>query len=95
VQSLKDRTEGFDDYYGCMKEEYELEHVSRWTWLSVFMYYAGRTHIKFTLLTHFIGADIRFSSYFTILLIDISVIKYDCNISPTHHTSALPSKSII
>ena len=29
VQSLKDRTEGFDDYYPGMKEDCELEHIYR------------------------------------------------------------------
>ena len=29
VQSLNDRTEGFDDYYPCMN--CELEHVYKWT----------------------------------------------------------------
>lgn len=59
MQSLKDRTEGFDDYYPCMKEECELEHVYRWTGLFVFMYNALRAHMKFTVLTHFVGSDIR------------------------------------
>ena len=59
VQFLKDRTEGFDDYYPCMKEECELEHIYKWTGLFVFMYNAVRAHIKFTLLTHLIGGDRR------------------------------------
>jgi hypothetical protein len=60
VQSLKDGTECFDDYYPCMKEECELEHVYKWTGLFVFMYNVVRAHIKFTLLTHFLGGDIRY-----------------------------------
>lgn len=61
VQCLKDRTEGLDDYYyPCMKEEEcELEHVYKWTGLFVFMYNAVRSHIKFRLLTHLMGGDIR------------------------------------
>jgi putative transposase len=59
VQSLKDRTEGFDDYYPCMKEECQLEHVYKWAGLFVFMYNAIRAHIKSSLLTHLIGGDIR------------------------------------
>jgi hypothetical protein len=59
VQSLKDRTEGFDDYYPCVKEECELEHVYKWTRLFVFMHNVVRAHIKFSLLTHLIGGDIR------------------------------------
>ncbi|MFZ0514574.1 MAG: DDE-type integrase/transposase/recombinase [Candidatus Nitrosopolaris sp.] len=58
VQRLKDRTEGFDDYYPCMKEECELEHVYNWTGLFVFMYDTVRAHIEFRLLTHLIGGDI-------------------------------------
>ena len=59
VQSLKNRTEGFDDYYPCVKEECELEHIYKWTGLFVFMYNTVRAHIKFTLLTHLIGGDRR------------------------------------
>jgi putative transposase len=60
VQCLKDRTEGLDDYYyPCMKEECELEHVYKWTGLFAFMYNAVRSHIKFRLLTHLMGGDIR------------------------------------
>jgi putative transposase len=59
VQYLKDRTEAFDDYYPCTKEECDLEHVYKWTGLFVFMYNAVRVHIKFRLLTHLIGGDIR------------------------------------
>ena len=61
VQCLKDRTEGLDDYYyPCMKEEEcELEHVYKCTGLFVFMYNAVRSHIKFRLLTHLMGGDIR------------------------------------
>ena len=57
VQYLKDRTEGFDDYYPCIKEECKLEHVYRWIGLFIFMYNALRAHIKFRLLTHLIGGD--------------------------------------
>jgi putative transposase len=59
VQSLKDRTEGFDDYYPCMKEDCKLEHVYKCIGLFVFMYNALRAHIKFSLLTHFLGGYIR------------------------------------
>lgn len=60
MQCLKDRTEGLDDYYPCMKEEEcELEHVYKWTGLFVFMYNAVRSHIKFRLLTHLMGGDIQ------------------------------------
>ena len=43
VQCLKDRTEGFDDYYPCIKEECELELVYKWSGLFVFMYNAEHT----------------------------------------------------
>jgi putative transposase len=59
VQCLKDSSEGLDDYYPCMKGECELEHVYKWIELFVFMYNAIRSHIKFRLLTHLIGGDIR------------------------------------
>jgi putative transposase len=57
VECLKDRTEGFDDCYACMKEECELEHVFNWTGLLVFMYNDVRAHIKFGLLTHLMDYD--------------------------------------
>jgi hypothetical protein len=46
-------------FHPCMKEERQLEHVYKCTGLFVFMYNAVRAHIKFTLLTHFIGGDRR------------------------------------
>jgi hypothetical protein len=55
VECMKHRTEAFEDYYPCMREE----RVYKWTGLFVFMYNAVRVHIKFRLLTHLIGGDIR------------------------------------
>ena len=37
-QYLKDRTEGFDDYYPCIKEEYTLFQEHNWIQFFVSMY---------------------------------------------------------
>jgi putative transposase len=34
----KDRTEGFDDYFPCQKENCNLEHVKQWLKLFVYNY---------------------------------------------------------
>ena len=30
VQYIKDRTEGFDDYFPCRKSKYKLQHIQKW-----------------------------------------------------------------
>ncbi|WP_458720757.1 hypothetical protein [Candidatus Nitrosocosmicus sp. R] len=30
MQYIKDRTEGFDDYFPCSKEKCKLDHVNNW-----------------------------------------------------------------
>lgn len=57
VQYFKDRTEHFDDYYPCMKQECDLSHVYNWIGLFVFMHNARRAHIKFRLLVNLIGGE--------------------------------------
>ena len=49
IEYLKDRTEGFDDYYPCIKAKLcNLRHVYKWVILYVFMYIiALRNLIKF------------------------------------------------
>ena len=37
IQYIKDRTEGFDDYFPCRKKNCKLKHVKQW--LSLFAYY--------------------------------------------------------
>lgn len=44
---LKDRTEEFDDYWPCMKEECDKNHVNNWLDLFVWMHDARR-RIRFT-----------------------------------------------
>ena len=34
----KDRTEGFDDYFPCQKEDCNLEHFKQWLKLFVYIY---------------------------------------------------------
>ncbi len=38
MQYIKDRTEGFDDYFPCQKESCNLEHVKQWLKLFVYNY---------------------------------------------------------
>ncbi len=38
IQYIKDRTEGFDDYFPCRKENCKLEHVKRWFELFAYHY---------------------------------------------------------
>jgi putative transposase len=38
MQYIKDRTESFDDYFPCKKENCNLNHVKNWLNLFVFMY---------------------------------------------------------
>ena len=49
IEYLKDRTEGFDDYYPCIKAKLcNLRHVYKWVILYVFMYNSiMKSHIKF------------------------------------------------
>jgi putative transposase len=37
MQYIKDRTEGFDDYFPCRKKNCKLKHVQQW--LNLFAYY--------------------------------------------------------
>jgi putative transposase len=48
MEYVKDRTENFDDYYPCIKENCNLKHVYNWIGLFVFMYNAMRFSIKST-----------------------------------------------
>jgi hypothetical protein len=61
VEYFKNRIEDFDDdYYQCLKEKCNLEHVYNRIKLFVFTHNAIRVHIKFRLLIHLIGGnDIR------------------------------------
>jgi len=43
MEYAKDRTECFDDYYPCVKQECSLSHVYKWIDLFVFMYNSTRT----------------------------------------------------
>ena len=71
VEYFKDRIEDFDDdYYQCLKEECNLEHVYNWIKLFVFMHNAIRVHIKFRLLIHLIEA---------MRCVNLSVLKYIVN----------------
>ncbi len=38
IQYIKDRTEGFDDYFPCRKEKCDLKHVKNWINLFVDMH---------------------------------------------------------
>jgi putative transposase len=38
MQYIKDRTEGFDDYFPCRKERCKLLHIKNWIMLFVNMY---------------------------------------------------------
>jgi len=40
MQYLKDRTESFDDYFPCRKNNCKLKHVKQW--LNLFVYYYNR-----------------------------------------------------
>ena len=49
MEYVKDRTEIFDDYYPCIKEDCNLKHVYNWIrLLFVFMCNATKVSIKFT-----------------------------------------------
>ena len=50
IEYLKDRTEGFDDYYPCTKTGLcNLQHVYKWLILFVFMHNSIiKSHIKFS-----------------------------------------------
>ena len=37
IQYIKDRTEGFDDYFPCRKKNCKLKHIKQW--LNLFAYY--------------------------------------------------------
>ncbi len=57
IQYFKDRTEGFDDYYPCTRNECSLSHVWNWIGLFVFMHNARRARLKFRLLARLLGGD--------------------------------------
>jgi hypothetical protein len=49
MEYVKDRTEVFDDYYPCKREDFNLKHVYNWIrLLFVFIYNATTVSIKFT-----------------------------------------------
>jgi putative transposase len=59
MQYVKDRTEGFDDYYPCRKGiECKLGHVSNWLGLFTQMLNARRMGIRFTQILSFIGGEL-------------------------------------
>ncbi|MDR4492406.1 MAG: DDE-type integrase/transposase/recombinase [Candidatus Nitrosocosmicus sp.] len=33
IQYIKDRTESFDDYFPCKKQNCKLEHIKQWIWI--------------------------------------------------------------
>ena len=57
VEYFKDRTEGFDDYYPCTRQECNLFHVWNWSRLFVFMHNAKRAGMKFRLIARLLGGD--------------------------------------
>jgi hypothetical protein len=57
MEYVKDRTEIFDDYYPCIKEDCNLKHVYNRIGLFIFMYNAIRASIQFRLLIHLMGGD--------------------------------------
>ena len=44
MQYIKDRTEGFDDYFPCRKENCRLKHIKRW--LEVFAFYHNKKAVR-------------------------------------------------
>jgi putative transposase len=44
IQYVKDRTEGFDDYFPCRKKNCKLKHVKQW--LKLFAYYYNKERIS-------------------------------------------------
>ena len=56
IQYLKDRMEGFDDFYPCFKKGCSLEHV--YNWLNLFSYMYNIRHMRFKDLLRLIGGDI-------------------------------------
>ena len=44
MQYIKDRTEGFDDYFPCRKENCRLEHIKRW--LELFAFYHNKKVVR-------------------------------------------------
>jgi putative transposase len=57
IQYLKDRVEGFDDYYPCLRKGCDLKHVSRWLHLYTYLHNTRRRHIKFTELLSLLGGE--------------------------------------
>jgi len=49
IQQVKDRTECFDDYFPCRKENCDRQHV--WNWLKLFLLYLDMEayRMRFTL----------------------------------------------
>jgi hypothetical protein len=58
IEYVKDRTEGFDDYYHCIKKECNLLHVYQWMILFMFMYNAVKSHLKFSVINELIDVGI-------------------------------------
>ena len=47
IQYIKDRTEGFDDYFPCRKKKCKLKHVKQW--LNLFaIIITMKYHLNFT-----------------------------------------------
>ena len=44
MQYIKDRTEGFDDYFPCRKENCGLKHIKRW--LELFAFYHNKEAVR-------------------------------------------------
>jgi hypothetical protein len=70
IEYVKDRTETFDDYYPCVKEDCNFKHVYNWIGLFVFMYNAMRVSIKATTLnlTAPLGCQIRYIIIYIFIL---------------------------
>jgi transposase-like protein len=58
MEYLKDRVEGFDDYYPCTRDECSLKHVRNWLNLFVYIHNARRYHIRFSGLVSLIGGEL-------------------------------------
>jgi putative transposase len=52
VQYIKDRTEGFDDYFPCRKSKCKLQHIQKW--LNLFVRYYNNNLFFLTLQSPFI-----------------------------------------
>ena len=57
IEYIKDRVEGFDDYYPCLKEGCDLKHVDRWLHLYTHLHNTRRRHNKFTQLLNLLRGE--------------------------------------